>query len=105
MLSATRPLQPLDRPPHAVSTRRAGRAARRWSAYSRRRGSSKDSTTETFAAITLEVDTRRWAGVPFFLRTGKRLPRRVTEVALVFKRAPHLPFDNTMTEELGKNAW
>ena len=67
-------------------------------------GFSKDSTTETFAAITLEVDTRRWAGVPFYLRTGKRLGRRVTEVALVFKRAPHLPFDQTMTEELGQNA-
>src|SRR5581483_9050250 len=67
-------------------------------------GFSKDSTTETFAAITLEVDTRRWAGVPFFLRTGKRLGRRVTEIALVFKRAPHLPFDQTMTEELGENA-
>jgi glucose-6-phosphate 1-dehydrogenase len=67
-------------------------------------GFSKTSTTETFAAITLEVDTRRWAGVPFFLRTGKRLGRRVTEIALVFKRAPHLPFDQTMTEELGQNA-
>jgi glucose-6-phosphate 1-dehydrogenase len=67
-------------------------------------GFSKDSTTETFAAITLEVDTRRWAGVPFYLRTGKRLGRRVTEIALVFKRAPHLPFDATMTDELGKNA-
>jgi glucose-6-phosphate 1-dehydrogenase len=67
-------------------------------------GFSKDSTTETFAAITLEVDTRRWAGVPFYLRTGKRLGRRVTEIALVFKRAPHLPFDATMTDELGTNA-
>ncbi|MBI3690062.1 MAG: glucose-6-phosphate dehydrogenase (NADP(+)), partial [Mycolicibacterium aromaticivorans] len=67
-------------------------------------GFSKTSTTETFAAITLDVDTRRWAGVPFYLRTGKRLGRRVTEVALVFRRAPHLPFDATMTEELGKNA-
>src|SRR5579884_1139488 len=65
---------------------------------------AKDSTTETFAAITLEVDTRRWAGVPFYLRTGKRLGRRVTEIALVFKRAPHLPFDATMTDELGANA-
>jgi glucose-6-phosphate 1-dehydrogenase len=68
------------------------------------KGFSKDSTTETFAAITLEVDTRRWAGVPFYLRTGKRLGRRVTEIALVFKRAPHLPFDATMTDELGANA-
>ena len=67
-------------------------------------GFSKDSKTETYAAIALEIDTRRWAGVPFFLRTGKRLGRRVTEIALLFKRAPHLPFDATMTEELGKNA-
>jgi glucose-6-phosphate 1-dehydrogenase len=67
-------------------------------------GFSKTSTTETYAAITLDVDTRRWAGVPFYLRTGKRLGRRVTEIALVFKRAPHLPFDDTMTDELGKNA-
>ena len=50
------------------------------------------STTETFAAVTLHVDNRRWAGVPFYLRTGKRLGRRVTEVAVVFKPAPHLPF-------------
>ena len=62
------------------------------------------SKTETFAAITVEVDTRRWAGVPFYLRTGKRLGRRVTEIAVIFKRAPHLPFDATMTEELGHNA-
>ncbi|GAA1463948.1 glucose-6-phosphate dehydrogenase [Williamsia maris] len=67
-------------------------------------GFSADSTTETFAAIAVEVDSRRWAGVPFYLRTGKRLGRRVTEIALVFKKAPHLPFDKTMTEELGENA-
>ncbi|MFW0794626.1 glucose-6-phosphate dehydrogenase [Gordonia sp. CPCC 205515] len=67
-------------------------------------GFSTDSATETFAAIALEVDSRRWAGVPFYLRTGKRLGRRVTEIALVFKRAPHLPFDATMTEELSQNA-
>jgi glucose-6-phosphate 1-dehydrogenase len=42
--------------------------------------------------------------VPFFLRTGKRLGRRVTEVAVIFKRAPHLPFDSTATDELGQNA-
>ena len=42
--------------------------------------------------------------MPFYLRTGKRLGRRVTEIALVFKRAPHLPFTDTMTEELGQNA-
>ena len=61
------------------------------------------SKTETFAAIRLDVDTRRWAGVPFYLRTGKRLPRRVTEIGIVFRKAPHLPFANTDTEELGAN--
>jgi glucose-6-phosphate 1-dehydrogenase len=67
-------------------------------------GIGADSRTETFAAIRLDIDTRRWAGVPFYLRTGKRLGRRVTEVAIVFKRAPHLPFESTATSELGSNA-
>ncbi len=68
-------------------------------------GVPKSSTTETYAALRLDVDTRRWAGVPFYLRTGKRLGKRVTEIAVVFKRAPHLPFDETATEELGQNAF
>jgi glucose-6-phosphate 1-dehydrogenase len=67
-------------------------------------GIKKSSTTETYAAVTLGVATRRWAGVPFYLRTGKRLGRRVTEVALVFKRAPHLPFAQSSVEELTQNA-
>ncbi|GAB3766473.1 glucose-6-phosphate 1-dehydrogenase [Nocardioides ginsengisegetis] len=67
-------------------------------------GIRKTSTTETFAAVRLDVDTRRWAGVPFYLRTGKRLGRRVTEVAVVFKQAPHLPFSESSTEELTHNA-
>ncbi|MBA9006167.1 glucose-6-phosphate dehydrogenase [Thermomonospora cellulosilytica] len=67
-------------------------------------GIPADSRTETYAAIKLEIESRRWAGVPFYLRTGKRLSRRVTEVALVFQRAPHLPFSETDTEELGQNA-
>ncbi len=62
------------------------------------------SRTDTFAAIKLEIDNRRWAGVPFYLRTGKRLGRRVTEIAVVLQRAPHSPFDSTATEELGANA-
>ncbi len=62
-----------------------------------------DSRTETYAAIKVGVDTRRWAGVPFYLRAGKRLPRRMTEIAVIFQRAPHLPFAATATEELGQN--
>ena len=63
------------------------------------------STTETFAAVTLHVENRRWAGVPFYLRTGKRLGRRVTEVAVVFKRSPYQPFSETAVEELTQNAF
>jgi glucose-6-phosphate 1-dehydrogenase len=55
-------------------------------------GVPEDSSTETFAALRLEVDNWRWAGVPFYLRTGKRLPRRVTEIAVVLKPVPHMAF-------------
>ncbi len=72
--------------------------------YLEEEGIAKTSRTETYAALKLEIDTRRWAGVPFYLRTGKRLGKRVTEIAVVFKRAPHLPFTDTATEELGQNA-
>ena len=68
-------------------------------------GIPSDSKTETFAAIRLDINTRRWAGVPFYLRTGKRLGRRVTEVAVVFKRAPHLPFPKAATEGLSDNTF
>ncbi|MFT3871741.1 MAG: glucose-6-phosphate dehydrogenase [Nocardioides sp.] len=68
-------------------------------------GIPRTSTTETFAAIRLDIDNRRWAGVPFYLRAGKRLGRRVTEVAVVFKGAPHLPFAKAATEDLTQNAF
>ncbi|WP_029069665.1 glucose-6-phosphate dehydrogenase [Jonesia quinghaiensis] len=67
-------------------------------------GISPSSVTETFAAIRVDVENRRWAGVPFYLRAGKRLGRRVTEIAIVFKKAPHLPFESTATTKLGENA-
>ncbi|MFJ3822232.1 glucose-6-phosphate dehydrogenase [Streptomyces nodosus] len=72
--------------------------------YLEEEGIDPGSTTDTYAAIRLGIDNRRWAGVPFYLRTGKRLGRRVTEIAVVFQRAPHSPFDATATEELGENA-
>jgi glucose-6-phosphate 1-dehydrogenase len=55
-------------------------------------GVAKGSKTETFAALRLEVDTWRWSGVPFFIRTGKRMPVKQTEVRLVFKHPPKLAF-------------
>ncbi len=67
-------------------------------------GMNPDSTTETYAAIRLDIGTRRWAGVPFYLRAGKRLGRRVTEIAVVFKRAPQYLFAESQTSALGQNA-
>jgi glucose-6-phosphate 1-dehydrogenase len=51
-----------------------------------------DSTIETYAALRLEIESWRWAGVPFYLRTGKRLARKLTEIAIQLKPVPHLGF-------------
>ncbi len=72
--------------------------------YLEEEGIPVDSTTETFAAIRLDINTRRWSGVPFYLRTGKRLGRRVTEIAVVFKRAPNLLFTDNDKDDFGQNA-
>jgi glucose-6-phosphate 1-dehydrogenase len=56
--------------------------------YREEPGVNKGSRTSTYVAVKLEIDNWRWQGVPFFLRTGKRLPKKVTEIAVVFKRAP-----------------
>jgi len=56
-------------------------------------GVSPGSTTDTYAAVTLFVENWRWAGVPFYVRTGKRLPKRVTEIAIHFNQAPLAMFD------------
>jgi glucose-6-phosphate 1-dehydrogenase len=64
---------------------------------------SPDSTTETFAAIKFEIDSWRWAGVPFYLRSGKRMPRRVTEIAVVFKEAPLPLFTRGEGDQIGSN--
>ncbi|MDH4225994.1 MAG: glucose-6-phosphate dehydrogenase, partial [Deltaproteobacteria bacterium] len=60
--------------------------------YRQEPGVSPQSVTETYVALKLFVDNWRWAGVPFFLRAGKRMPKRVTEVAIHFRPAPHLIF-------------
>ncbi|ALC05981.1 Glucose-6-phosphate 1-dehydrogenase [Corynebacterium deserti GIMN1.010] len=104
ILSATKPRYPL------AETTARGQYSAGWqgSEYVQglreEEGFNPESTTETFAACTLEITSRRWAGVPFYLRTGKRLGRRVTEIAVVFKDAPHQPFTDDMTASLGQNA-
>jgi len=71
--------------------------------YLEEEGVPAGSTTETYVAVKLGIQNRRWAQVPFYIRAGKRLPRRVTEVAVVFKQAPHLPFHPADVEMLGEN--
>jgi len=62
------------------------------------------SLTETFVALRLLVDNWRWAGVPFYIRAGKRLPKRVTEIRIMFKRPPHLTFGREAAQELDPNS-
>lgn len=61
------------------------------------------STTETFVAGKILIDNWRWADVPFFIRTGKRLPRRDSEIAIFFKRTPHLMFKRSASDDVGPN--
>jgi glucose-6-phosphate 1-dehydrogenase len=62
--------------------------------YREEDGVDPSSDTETYVAAKLHVDNWRWAGTPFYVRTGKRLPRRETTIAIQFERAPHLPFED-----------
>jgi glucose-6-phosphate 1-dehydrogenase len=64
---------------------------------------ARTSATETYAALKLFVDNWRWADVPFYLRTGKRLPRRASEISIQFRRPPLLLFRNTPVEHLSRN--
>jgi glucose-6-phosphate 1-dehydrogenase len=63
-------------------------------AYRKEPGANPMSNTETFVAMRVDVDNWRWAGTPFYIRTGKRMPRRVTEIAVQFKQPPHQAFRN-----------
>ena len=65
--------------------------------YRQEKGVAPDSKTETYAALRLLVDNWRWAGVPFYLRTGERLAKRVSEIAIRFHRTPHLIFHRSPT--------
>jgi glucose-6-phosphate 1-dehydrogenase len=62
-----------------------------------------DSPTETFAALKLAIDNWRWEGVPFYLRTGKRLHDKVSEIAVIFRPAPHQPFQSSAVESWQPN--
>ena len=71
--------------------------------YRQEDGVAPDSTTETFAMLTMYFDNWRWAGVPFYIRSGKRLPKRVTEIAIEFLAAPHHLFGEEVMKKVTPN--
>jgi len=71
--------------------------------YREEQGVAPDSVTETFAMVTMYFDNWRWSGVPFYIRSGKRLAKRVTEIAIQFKAAPHQLFGASMMEQMTPN--
>jgi len=72
--------------------------------YRQEAGVAADSQTETYVALQFQVDNWRWAGVPFYVRAAKRMPKRVTEIRIQFKRPPHLTFGRAQTRDLEPNA-
>jgi glucose-6-phosphate 1-dehydrogenase len=83
---------------------RGGTRAQLLPGYREEPGVDPLSRTETYAALRLDVDNWRWAGIPFYVRTGKRLPARVTEVFFQFQRPPHLPISAAQVEGHGADA-
>jgi glucose-6-phosphate 1-dehydrogenase len=78
-------------------------AGQRIAGYHEERGVPPDSTTETYVALKLEIHNWRWRGVPFYLRTGKRLPRKITQVAVIFRAAPIQVFRSLEPGSLSSN--
>jgi glucose-6-phosphate 1-dehydrogenase len=75
----------------------------RIAAYRDEPGVARDSNTETFAALKLYIDNWRWQGIPFYLRTGKRLARKATEIVIEFKEVPHFFFKPLISEKIQSN--
>jgi glucose-6-phosphate 1-dehydrogenase len=71
--------------------------------YREEKGVDQESLTETYVALRFTIDNWRWADVPFYVRSGKRLPKRVTEIAVHFKRTPHRIFAGLPQDQLGNN--
>ncbi len=73
--------------------------------YRREEGVKPNSTTETYVALKVFVDNWRWAGVPFYLRTGKRLPKRASEIAIQFKPVPEILFNRNPARRWSRTSW
>jgi glucose-6-phosphate 1-dehydrogenase len=94
VLKALRPIPPSEMDAQVVRAQYAAGsiAGKRVPGYREEPGVSRTSQTETYVAMKFFIDSWRWAGVPFYLRSAKRMPKRVTEIAIHFKEAPHLLF-------------
>ena len=90
--------------PCAANTPAAGRASDLMAGYREEPGVDPLSKTETFVALRLDIDNWRWSDVPIYVRTGKRLPQRMTKVTIQFRRPPHLPLFPRATR-LEPDAW
>ncbi len=103
LLRAVRPIHPDDALSHTVR----GQYAAGWvegdhvRGYREEPGVKPTSLRETFVAMKLDIDNWRWAGTPFYLRTGKRLPKRATEIVIQFRRVPHSPFGGHVATPMG----
>ncbi|HLA39687.1 MAG TPA: glucose-6-phosphate dehydrogenase, partial [Candidatus Glassbacteria bacterium] len=73
------------------------------SSYRQEEGVDPGSRVETYVCAKLFLDNWRWQGVPFYLRSGKRLPRRISEIAITFKKVPHSMFSGVLAEKLEPN--
>ncbi len=103
VLDAIRPLTPEEVLTHAVRGQYGEGVmpdGEKVAAYRSSPGVDPHSHTETYAALKLSMDNWRWAGVPFYLRTGKRLPAQYTEIAIQFKKAPTMMFKDMETEDM-----
>jgi glucose-6-phosphate 1-dehydrogenase len=94
VMEAIRPIDPASIDQVAVRAQYAAGfvEGKRAVGYHEEKGVAPDSRTETYAALNLLVDNWRWSGVPFYLRTGKRLRKRLSEIAIRFHRTPHMIF-------------
>ena len=101
VLAAIPPVDPKDAVRGQYGKGKVGGEAKK--AYRDEPDVAKDSNTETYAALKLEIDNWRWTGVPFYVRTGKHLAARVTEIAIRFKQAPYSIFSETPINELPPN--
>jgi glucose-6-phosphate 1-dehydrogenase len=94
VLKALRNIPPSEMDAHVVRAQYAAGSieGKKVAGYREEPGVSRSSQTETYVALKFFIDSWRWAGVPFYLRSAKRMPKRVTEIAIHFKEAPHLLF-------------